>query len=267
MRRSVLGIGIAGTAVALLGWLLAPAGASTPSSGDGVFQPVAGETVPVHGGSTSSLNWSGYVVTPTAKVTTVSSSFTVPGVGLVPPGFGAMWTGIGGYNTQDLIQAGIAANSLPTLPILGPQYSAWYETLPGPETPLTGCAGDSNCTVAPGDAISVTISNTGGNGWSITMSDAGKWSVTKTVNYSSSESSAEWIYEAPTLAVVQTIPAPVTGSAHFGPTSTFNGASIASGNPTSIDMGLGIGPEEATPSALNGESFNVCTYASSCPAP
>lgn len=267
MRRSVLGIAIAGAVVALSGWLLAPAGALVPRSGVGVFHPVAGETVPVHGGTTSSLNWSGYVVTPPAKVTTVSSTFTVPSVGLVPPGFSAMWTGIGGYNTQDLIQAGVAAQSLPSLPLLGPQYSAWYEILPARETPLTGCAGDSNCTVAPGDTISVTISNTGANNWSVAMSDAGKWGFTKTLNYASSESSAEWIYEAPTLVAVQTIPAPVTGFAHFGPTSTFNGSSIASGNPTSIDMGLGIGLNEATPSALNGESFNVCTYASSCPAP
>lgn len=271
MKRSVLGMAVIGAVVALTGWLLAPAGAATwGSRADlGVFQPTAGETVPVQGGTTSSLNWSGYAVTGSG-IHSVSSTFTVPTVGLVPPGFGAMWTGIGGYSTNDLIQAGIGAQSLPTLPLVGPQYYAWYEILPASETQLTNCSGDPSCTVNPGDVISVNIANGGGNTWNISITDSGHWSFAKSLSYASSESSAEWIYEAPTLVAAQTIVAPVSGVAHFGPTSSFNGGTtIAAGNPTLIDMGLGVGPEEATPSALasNGQSFNVCTYASSCPAP
>src|ERR1700741_5158957 len=65
------------------------------------------ERLPLHGGTADSLNWSGYAVTPSGGgVTAVSSAFTVPSAGLVPPGFAATWTGIGGYNTSDLIQAG-----------------------------------------------------------------------------------------------------------------------------------------------------------------
>ena len=67
------------------------------------------ERLPAHGGTADSLNWSGYAVTPTGGgITAVSSTFTVPTAGLVPPGFAATWTGIGGYNTSDLIQAGTA---------------------------------------------------------------------------------------------------------------------------------------------------------------
>lgn len=254
--------------------LLSPAGAASRLAlhrfGTGIFQPVAGEAVPLHGGSTSSLNWSGYAVTGSG-ISGVASTFTVGAAGLLPPGFAAQWAGIGGFNTTDLIQAGVGEQSLPSAPLLGPQYFAWYEILPAAETPISGCTGDANCTVRPGDSVTVKITNAGGNNWNISMSDAGHWSYAKTLSYASSESSAEWILEAPTLVAAQTIVAPV-GTAHFGPLSTFTSGTtktIAQGNPTLIDMGLGVGPNEATPSALasDGQSFNDCTYASSCPAP
>ncbi|HEY3810520.1 MAG TPA: G1 family glutamic endopeptidase, partial [Acidimicrobiales bacterium] len=61
------------------------------------------QALPLHGGTVDSLNWSGYAVTPSGGgITAVSSTFTVPAAGLVPPGFAATWTGIGGYNTTDL---------------------------------------------------------------------------------------------------------------------------------------------------------------------
>ncbi len=229
------------------------------------------ERLPLHGGTADSLNWSGYAVTPSGgAVTAVSSTFTVPSAGLVPPGFAATWTGIGGYNTSDLIQAGTAEQSAPDNPLVGPQYYAWYELLPASETQLTGCGGDANCTVTPGDAISVNISQVSGNTWSISMTDSGHWSWSKNVTYSSSESSGEWILEAPTL-VAQTLLAPV-GTVHFGPTSTYTTGgvthTIAQGDPTQIFLSPGV-VNEATPSALasDGQSFNDCAYAQSCPAP
>jgi hypothetical protein len=230
-----------------------------------------GQVLPLHGGTTDSLNWSGYAVTPSgSQVTAVSSTFTVPAAGPLPPGFAATWTGIGGYNTSDLIQAGTAEQSAPSNPVLGPQYYAWYELLPASETQLTGCSGDPNCTVTPGDNVTVNISQVSGNTWSISMTDAGHWSWSKNVSYSSSESSAEWILEAPTL-IAQTTLANV-GTVHFGPTSTYTAGgvthTIAQGNPTQIDLGTGV-VNEATPSALasDGQSFNDCAYQQSCPAP
>lgn len=274
-RRALIGAVTGVGLLAMAGALLSPAGAASRLSlhhfGSGLFQPVAGEAVPLHGGTTSSLNWSGYAVTGNG-ISGVASTFTVGTAGLLPPGFAAQWAGIGGYSTTDLIQAGVGEQSLPSAPLLGPQYYAWYEILPAAETPISGCSGDPNCTVNPGDTVSVKISNAGGNTWNIAMSDAGHWTFAKTLSYASSESSAEWILEAPTLVAAQTIVAPV-GTAHFGPTSQFTAAgvtkTIAEGNPTLIDMGLGVGPNEATPSALasDGQSFNDCTYSSSCPAP
>ncbi len=226
--------------------------------------------LPLHGGTVDSLNWSGYAVTPGSGITAVNSTFVVPSAGLVPPGFAATWAGIGGYNTSDLIQAGTAEQSLPSDPVLGPQYYAWYELLPNSETQLTGCSPDANCTVTPGDHISVAISNAGGNNWSISMTDSGHWTWSKTVSYASSGSSAEWILEAPTL-VAQTLLAPV-GTVAFGPTSTYTAGgathTIAQGNPTQIDLSPGV-VNEATPSALasDGQSFNDCAYAQTCPTP
>jgi hypothetical protein len=273
-RSTLCGLVAAAAAVTVLASASIASAAGLHSrapSGLGVLIPAhKGQVLPLHGGTTSSLNWSGYAVTPGSGITAVSSTFIVPTAGLAPPGFAATWAGIGGYSTSDLIQAGTAEQSLPANPVLGPQYYAWYELLPNSETQLTNCSGDANCTVTPGDSISVNISDVSGSTWSISVADSGKWSWSQNVSYSSTKSSAEWILEAPTL-VAQTILAPV-GTVHFGPTSTYTDGggthTIAAGNPTQIDLGTGV-VNEATPSALasDGQSFNDCAYALSCPAP
>lgn len=278
LRRAVLGLSVLALTLAAAG----PAGAhrATPKvrktpPGIGRLIPAhRRQPLPLHGGTVDSLNWSGYAVTPGSGITAVSSSYVVPTAGLDPPGFAATWTGIGGYSTSDLIQAGTAEDSLPSNSVLGPQYYAWYELLPNSETPITGCSGDPSCTVAPGDSMTVTIKNVSGNTWNIEMTDSGKWSWSKNVSYSSSESSAEWILEAPTLVAAQTWLANV-GTQHFGPTSTYTRGgttyTIAQGSPTQIDLSPSPvgGLNEATPSALasDGQSFNDCAYAQSCPTP
>jgi len=225
---------------------------------------VKGQVLPTRNDTTSSLNWSGYATVPGRGVTGVKSTFTVPTVKVAPPGFAANWAGIGGYNSSDLIQAGTSEDELQG-------YYAWYEILPDSETLISGCSGDANCTVNPGDVVTVDIHNVGSNLWSVSLTDANHWSWQKNISYASSESSAEWIFEAPTVGV-QTIPAN-TGTNYFGPTSSFTDAggthTIAAGNPVTIDMGIGIGVNEATPSGLasNGQSFNVCAYKQSCPTP
>ena len=276
MRRAA-GSGLTAAIIVLA--MLAGASAATAKShasrgakGLGVLVPkTKGERLPNHGGTADSLNWSGYAVTPSGGgITAVSSTFTVPSAGLVPPGFAATWTGIGGYNTSDLIQAGTAEQSAPDNPVLGPQYYAWYELLPASETQLTGCTPDANCTVTPGDNITVNIKQVSGNTWNIAMTNAGKWSWSQDLTYASSESSGEWILEAPTL-VAQTTLANV-GTVHFGPTSTYTAGgvthTIADGNPTQIFLWPGV-VNEATPSSLasDGQSFNDCAYAQTCAAP
>jgi hypothetical protein len=222
----------------------------------------------------TSTNWGGYAVTPPGgRVTAVTASFTVPRAGLILPGFAATWTGIGGYSTPDLIQAGVAEQSLPSTPIFGPQYYAWYELLPGNPIHLTGCMGDANCTVGPGDQVTVTILQVAGTTWTVRVTDAGRWLYSSNVTYSSSNSSAEWILEAPNLLGLQA-PLAGVGTTHFGPTSTYTAAgvtsTIAQGNPIQIDQTAPLNLfKESTTSGLaaDGQSFNVCAYASGCPNP
>lgn len=252
------------TAAALSLASFIPSAAAQVATNHGTFIPAVKGALPTKNATTSSLNWSGYATAPGSGITGVASTFTVPTAGLVPPGFAANWAGIGGYSSSDLIQAGTSED-----PIEG--YYAWYEILPASETQLTNCTGDSACTVNPGDVVTVNIHNVGTNLWSVSVSDAGHWSWQQNISYTSTESSAEWIFEAPTVGV-QTIP-DNTGTNYFGPTSTFTDGSgthtIAQGNPVTIDMGAGIGVNEATPSGLasNGQSFNVCAYQQSCPTP
>lgn len=249
-----------------------PASLATTAAGAASAAGTHGRLIPAHvhqvlprqNADTTSLNWSGYATAPGSGITGVTSTFTVPTVNPVPPGFAANWTGIGGYSSSDLIQAGTSEDEVQG------DY-AWYEILPASETPITsGCTGDPTCAVNPGDVVTVDIHLVGTNLWSVALTDAGHWSWQQNVPYTSTESSAEWIFEAPTL-VVQTIPAN-TGVNHFGPTSTFTDGSgthtIAQGNPVSIAMGPGL-INEATPSALasDGQSFNVCAYAQTCAAP
>ncbi len=264
VSRWLTSVGLAGGMIGL-----APAGGAHAGP---LVPTIPGGVLPLHGGTVDSLNWAGYAVTPGSGVTAVDSTFTVPAAGALPPGFSATWAGIGGYNTSDLIQAGVGENSTPSDPLVGPQYYAWYEILPAAETPISGCSGDANCTVTPGDVITVNIHNISGNSWSVNLSDSGKWSYSTTLTYASSESSAEWIQEAPTLVAVQTIPSAV-GTVHFGPTSTYTLGgttnTIAAGNPTLINESpVGVVNEATTsPLASDGQSFNVCVYAQSCPAP
>src|SRR5438874_1899027 len=81
-----------------------------PSAGGtaahGVMIPThPGRVIPRQNTTEDSANWSGYAVTNPAgrKITNVTSTFVVPAVNQTTPGFGATWTGIGGFNTQDLI--------------------------------------------------------------------------------------------------------------------------------------------------------------------
>ncbi len=227
-------------------------------------------SLPSGGATVSSLNWAGYAVTPaTPAITQVTSTFIVPTAGLLPPGFAATWAGIGGFASSDLIQAGVAEQSLPSLPLIGDQYFAWYELLPGAEVQLTGCAGDANCTVAPGDSIAVIISQVATNTWAIALANSTRhWTWTQAFPYKSSKSSAEWIVEAPSVESLQTTVAPLS-TVNMGPASRFTeGGStftIAQGNPTRIVLSPGFF-NEATPSALsaNGQSFRVCTYVNTC---
>jgi len=118
--------------------------------------------------------------------------------------------------------------------------------------------------------MSVNVFETSTNNWTITMTDAGKWTWTSpNIPYTSTHSSAEWIHEAPTFVVQTTLAG--TGTTYIGAHNTFTDASgthsLPAGSPVSIAMGPGI-VNEATPSGLNAAgAFNVCAWAQTCATP
>jgi len=118
--------------------------------------------------------------------------------------------------------------------------------------------------------MSVTITNTGGDSWSIDMTDTGKWSYTNTtINYASLESSAEWIHEAPSAAGAVPIPVGNSGTVTFdgANSAVINGAIDTIGGSNAVST-VAL-PVETTVSALDseGDGFSVCTYSLSCSAP
>ena len=74
-----------------------------------------------------SRNWAGYAAT-RGSYTAVSGTWTVPQFAASSPaGVDAIWVGIGGADSPDLIQAGTQQQ---TSGAGRTQYSAWIETLP-----------------------------------------------------------------------------------------------------------------------------------------
>jgi hypothetical protein len=134
------------------------------------------------------------------------------------------WVGIGGVSSQDLIQAGTeATNALGRV-----RFRAWIETLPQPAhaVPLV---------VMPGDSVTVSIveQSAGSGAWQISISNNTTGQrYQSSVTYPSSESSAEWIMEAPTGATG------ILPLGHFGSVDFSVATTTTSGqNPNLIEAG------------------------------
>jgi hypothetical protein len=220
----------------------------TPGTGvvPGVTQPGTPATV-----TSSSSNWSGYAASG-GTYTSVTATWTVPNVAATATGADATWVGIGGLSSRDLIQAGTQAfvDNSGTV-----AYSAWIEMLPqsSREVPLTVTAGDS---------VTVTVAQQAGNDWLISMKNnttGGTYNVT--VQYASSNSSAEWVQEVPSIG------RGIVSLDQFG-TVAFSGASAVRDGKSmtmsalgakAITMINGQGQPIAHPSTIgtDGSSFTV----------
>jgi len=138
--------------------------------------------------TSSSSNWSGYAASG-GTFTSVTATWTVPTVLSTSSGADATWVGIGGLSSRDLIQAGTQAMVDPS----GVTYTSWIEMLPqsSRDVPLS---------ISAGDSVTVSITQQSGNDWLIAMKNnttGGTYNVT--VQYASSNSSAEWVQEAPSV--------------------------------------------------------------------
>jgi hypothetical protein len=147
--------------------------------------------------SISSLDWAGYVVSSDLLfqqpvVNSVSASWTVPYVSASSAdAFSAAWVGIGGQSETTLIQGGTEHDSL------GGQtyYSAWYEMLPDNSITIP------NLQISPGDTITASVTKAdAGQNWRIQLTDSTTGqSFSQVFAYNSSQLSAEWVMERPTV--------------------------------------------------------------------
>jgi Peptidase A4 family len=172
-----------------------------------------------------SANWAGYIVQSKAgqSFSSVSGSWTEPPVTSgAGDGYSSFWVGLGGASPDSnaLEQIGTSADVADG----EPEYSAWYELIPEPETKL-------DLTVHPGDRLSarVTVNGTDVN-MALTDQTTGQ-SVTKALTMRDPDtSSAEWIAEAPSTETAggesQILPL-----ADFGKV-TFTDASASAGGHT-----------------------------------
>jgi len=212
-------------------------------------QPDTTTTTPARISDTSS-NWSGYVVSG-GTYTSITGTWIVPQVGATTTGADATWVGIGGVSGTDLIQAGTQAT------VVGGSvsYEAWIEMLPGSSRTVS-------LAVAPGDSVTVTITEQSSGDWLIAMANNTTTSTyQRTVRYSSTRSSAEWVQEAPSSGR-GIIPLDDFGSVRFT-----SGSAVRDGKTLSL-AALGASPAAminrsgqviAQPSTLgaDGSSFTV----------
>lgn len=190
-----------------------------------------------------SSNWSGIAVTGQVY-TQAAGSWTVPTV-IGTPGnrYASDWVGIGGYSSGDLIHAGTSEQYTGG----HASYNAWTEILPAPEVVIQGFH------VRPGDVMTVDITKGSGNAWTIVVTDATESEVfTKHLTYSSGESSAEWIHEAPGGSIVDI--ASTTNTDFYR--GTVNGSTVIGGAGAQHRIqlvGAAPGDTKATPSKLNSD--------------
>jgi len=206
--------------------------------------------------SNSTINWAGYVAT-NGQFSGISGSWTMPNVSANSNASelsaDATWIGIGGVDSNDLIQTGtqniVNSNGQVT-------SSAFYELLPNNSVTIP------NFNVNPGDSITANLKYIGNNLWTINITNnTTNQTYSTTVSYDSSQSSAEWVEEDPSLSNGQ-IPLDNFNNVIFSNGSTIedgNLLSISGSNATPVNMVNNQGRVLASASSLNnnGSGFSV----------
>jgi hypothetical protein len=200
--------------------------------------------------ASTSSNWSGYSATG-GSFTSVTGTWTVPTVSATTAGADATWVGIGGITSNDLIQAGTQAS------VSGSDvaYDAWIEMLPASSKSVS-------LSVNPGDSVTVSITQKSALDWIISMKNnttGGAYNTT--VQYRSSNSSAEWVQEAPSVGR-GTVPLDDFGTLKWsGASAVRDGTTLTLGalGSQAITMINGSRQALAVPSVIasDGMSFSV----------
>jgi hypothetical protein len=129
-------------------------------------------------------------------VTAVHATWIVPAVSTPPAtGYSGTWVGIGG-TTADTTDSLIQAGTLQFIEDGVTTYRAWVQTLPDDLRAVSR----TRLSVTPGDIFSVTITNTGGDMWEVTLEDrTTQQQLSLSTTYTSCKCSAEWITEVPEI--------------------------------------------------------------------
>jgi Peptidase A4 family len=203
-------------------------------------------------GTGTSRNWSGYAARG-GSFTSVSATWTIPQLALDGPfGADAAWVGIGGLRGRDLIQAGTQQSASGAGSVT---YQAWIETLPDASQPVP-------LTVLPGDSVTVSLDQQSGDSWLIAFTNlTSGQTLQRTLQYSSSLTSAEWIEEAP-FARRRVLPISQFGSLTFSSASAIKDGqslTVADLAARAISLVDDSGRALAVPSPLgsDGASFSV----------
>jgi hypothetical protein len=230
-------------------------------------------------GANQSNNWSGYnqgtLEKGGAQFHRVSGTWAVPTAIQRVSGeaeYSATWVGIGGgcvdanctVTDSTLIQAGTSQD----VDASGAaRYSAWWEIIPAPSTPI------ANFAVGAGNVILVDIAETTPGVWSIKVQNQTTGQTFSMMTpYTSTYATAEWIEETPVVidssGKVTVGPMPTLSTVGFdlSMTNAHPAALIAAEEIRLVDN---KGTTLATPSApdSDGDGFNVCTFATTCAAP
>jgi hypothetical protein len=209
--------------------------------------------------ATPTKNWAGYAVD-IHTVTAVHATWIVPALTTPPAtGYSGMWVGIGG-TTADTSDSLIQAGTLQFLEDGETTYRAWVQTLPDELKAVSR----TRLSVAPGDIFSVTIANTSGDTWDVTLENrTTQQTLSVSTTYTSCKCSAEWIAEAPEIDGNDEAPLANFGVVSFTEaTATIDGATRSLGalnaKPYSVRQHQKIVAQPQAPGG-DGMSFTV-TY-------
>jgi len=175
-------------------------------------------------GTVYSTNWSGYAVTGSAgSVTYAGGSWIVPTVTGSNGQYAAFWVGIDGYSSSTVEQTGILAQVTGNRRTTSTTYYAWFEFYPLESiiriTTATSPSGAA-ATVKPGDKVFASVTYSSGTFTLVINDKTEAWTFTTTGSQSgATESSAEWIVEAPS-SMFGVLPLANFGTALFGSDNT-----------------------------------------------
>jgi hypothetical protein len=224
-----------------------------------------------------SNNWSGYnqgALEQGGKLfRSISGNWTVPTATQHTAGqaeYSSDWIGIGGgcvdakcrVTDSTLIQTGTEQDVSSSGQA---SYSAWWELIPAPSFTITSMS------IHPGDQMSASITRVLPGVWRIAISDltTGQ-SFQRTLPYTSSQDTAEWIEETPLVigtgggfAALPNLTSPAFNLAQT------NGGSADLKSSEEMNLVSSGGEVIAAPSAPDpdADAFNVCAWMSTCAAP